>query len=111
METSSPTPHQEAAQIEQIPAEDIKPVEGLRSLRRPRAHAPDCRTELIYGGNEKAIEPEVTGISMQKVLIGDNLSGCASVYGSLLGENTGFQCVCCQQIEILEKTQMVYCIY
>ncbi|KAK9992088.1 hypothetical protein SO802_027073 [Lithocarpus litseifolius] len=48
--------------IEQIPAEDIEPVEGLRRSRRPRAHAPDCGTgdELIYGGNEKAIEPEVS---------------------------------------------------
>ena len=30
MGTSSPTPHEEAVQIEQISAEDIKPVEGLQ---------------------------------------------------------------------------------
>ena len=30
MTTSSPTPHKEVVQIEQIPAEDIKPVKGLR---------------------------------------------------------------------------------
>ena len=30
MSTSSPTPHEEAVQIEQIPAEDIEPVVGLR---------------------------------------------------------------------------------
>ena len=46
MATSSPTPppHEEAIQIEQIPAEDIKLVEGLRRSRCPRAHAPDCGT-------------------------------------------------------------------
>ena len=41
MSTSSPTPHEEAVQIEQIPAEDIEPVEALRRSRRPRAHAPN----------------------------------------------------------------------
>ena len=40
---------------------------------------------------------------MQNVLIGENLGGCASVCGSLLGEITSFQCVCCQQIDILEE--------
>ena len=49
---------------------------------------------------------------MQNVLlIGENLGGCASISGSLLGENTGSQCVCCQEIDILEKTHKVYCIY
>ena len=44
------------------------------------------------------------GISIQNVLlIGENLGGCASISGSLLGENTGCQCVCCQEIDILEK--------
>ena len=44
MSTSSPTPHEEAVQIEQIPAEDIEPVVGLWRSRRPPAHAPDCGT-------------------------------------------------------------------
>ena len=52
MSTSSPTPHEEAVQIEQIPAEDIEPVVGLRRSRRPPAHAPDCGTSdgmyLVY---------------------------------------------------------------
>ena len=39
---------------------------------------------------------------MQTVLlIGENLGGCASISGSLLGENTGCQCVCCQEIDVL----------
>ena len=42
--TSSPTPHEEVVQIEQIPAEDIEPMVGLRRLRRPSAHAPKCGT-------------------------------------------------------------------
>ena len=42
MPTSSPTPHEEAVQIKQIPAEDIKPVVGLRRSRRPPVHAPNC---------------------------------------------------------------------
>ena len=46
---------------------------------------------------------------MQNVLIGENLGGCASISGSLLGENTGSQRVCCQEIDILEKTHKVYC--
>nr|XP_023919086.1 serine/threonine-protein phosphatase 7 long form homolog [Quercus suber] len=41
---SPPTPQEEAVQIEQIPGEDIQPVEGLRRSRRPPAHAPDCGT-------------------------------------------------------------------
>ena len=44
MSTSSPTPHEEAVQIEQIPVEDIEPVVGLRRSRRPPAYALDCRT-------------------------------------------------------------------
>ena len=44
MPTSSLTPHEEAVQIEQISAEDIEPVVGLRRLRRPSAHAPNCGT-------------------------------------------------------------------
>ena len=44
MSTSSPTPHKEAAQIEQILAEDIEPVVGLRRSQRPLAHAPNCGT-------------------------------------------------------------------
>ena len=44
MPTSSPTPHEEAVQIEQIPAEDIEPVVGLRRSRRPPTHAPNCGT-------------------------------------------------------------------
>ena len=44
MSTSSPTPHEEAVQIEQIPVEDIEPVVSLRRSRRPPAHAFDCRT-------------------------------------------------------------------
>ena len=42
MSTSSPTPHDEAVQIELIPVEDIEPVVGLRRSRRPLAHASDC---------------------------------------------------------------------
>nr|POE71583.1 60s ribosomal protein l18a-like protein [Quercus suber] len=42
MATSSPTPHEEAVQIEQIPAEDIEPVEAFRRSRSPPTHAPDC---------------------------------------------------------------------
>ena len=42
MPTSSPTPHKEAVQIEQILAEDIKPVEGLRRSRHPPTHTPNC---------------------------------------------------------------------
>uniref|UniRef100_A0A7N2R0Y8 Uncharacterized protein n=1 Tax=Quercus lobata TaxID=97700 RepID=A0A7N2R0Y8_QUELO len=45
MATSSPTPHEEAVQIERIPAEDIEPMEGLWRSGRPLAHAPDCRTD------------------------------------------------------------------
>ena len=52
LSTSSPTPHEEAVQIEQISAEDIEPVVGLQRSRRPLTHAPDCRTGdgmyLIY---------------------------------------------------------------
>ena len=44
MPTSSPTPHKEAVQIEQIPVEDIEPVVGLRRSRRPPRHAPNCGT-------------------------------------------------------------------
>ncbi|XP_050248874.1 protein argonaute 1-like [Quercus robur] len=44
MSAPSQTAHGEAVQIEQIPAEDIEPVEALRRSRRPRAHAPDCGT-------------------------------------------------------------------
>ena len=44
MPTSSPTPHEEAVQIEQIPVEDIEPVVGLRRSRRPPRHAPNCGT-------------------------------------------------------------------
>nr|POE86702.1 hypothetical protein CFP56_46913 [Quercus suber] len=44
MATSSPTPHKEAVQIEQIPVEDIEPMEDLRRSRRPPVHAPDCGT-------------------------------------------------------------------
>ena len=44
MPTSSPTPHEEAVQIEQIPVEDIEPVVGLRRSRRPPRHAPNCET-------------------------------------------------------------------
>ena len=44
MSTSSPTPHKEAAQIEQILVEDIEPVVGLRRSQRPLAHAPNCGT-------------------------------------------------------------------
>ena len=44
MPTSSPTPHEEVVRIEQIPAEDIEPVVGLRRSRHPPAHAPNCRT-------------------------------------------------------------------
>ena len=43
--TSSPTPHEEAIQIEQIPSEDIEPVVGLRRSRRPPAHAPNYGTD------------------------------------------------------------------
>ncbi|KAL0002076.1 hypothetical protein SO802_015857 [Lithocarpus litseifolius] len=45
MATSSPTPHEKVVQIEQLPAEDIEPMEGLRRLRCPPAYAPDCRTD------------------------------------------------------------------
>ena len=45
MLASSQTPHEEAVQIEQIPAEAIEPVEGLRRLRCSRAHAPDYGTD------------------------------------------------------------------
>ena len=44
MSTSSPTPHEEAVQIEQIPAEDIELVVGLRRSRRPPTYALDYRT-------------------------------------------------------------------
>nr|POF21923.1 abc transporter c family member 10 [Quercus suber] len=44
MATSSPAPHEEAVQIERIPAEDIEPVEGLQRSRCPLAHALDCGT-------------------------------------------------------------------
>ena len=44
MPTSSPTPHEEAVQIEQILAEDIEPVVGLQRSQRPPAHAPNFRT-------------------------------------------------------------------
>ena len=44
MPTSSPTPHKEAVQIEQILIEDIEPVVGLRRSRCPLAHAPNCET-------------------------------------------------------------------
>ena len=44
MATSSPTLHEEAVQIEQIPAEDIEPVEGLQRSRCPHVNAPDCGT-------------------------------------------------------------------
>ena len=45
---------------------------------------------------------------MQNVLIGENLGGCASVCGvHRHGENSIFQCVCCQQLVILEKTHSV----
>ena len=40
----SQTPHREAVQIEQIPAEDIETVEALWRSRHLRAHAPDCGT-------------------------------------------------------------------
>jgi len=41
---SSPTPHEEAVQIEQISDEDIKLVEGLRRSRHLPAHVLDCGT-------------------------------------------------------------------
>ena len=44
MPISSPTPHEEAVQIEQIPAEDIEPVVGLQRSRRLPEHAPNCGT-------------------------------------------------------------------
>ena len=44
MATSSPTPHEQVVQIEQIPAEDIESVKGLRRLQRLPGHAPDCET-------------------------------------------------------------------
>ena len=44
MPSSSPTPHKEAVQIEQITAKDIEPVVGLWRSRRPPAHAPNCGT-------------------------------------------------------------------
>ena len=43
--TSSPTPHEEAIQIEQIPSEDIEPVVGLRRSRCHPAHAPNYGTD------------------------------------------------------------------
>ena len=45
MLASSQTPHGEAVQIEQIPAEDIESMVGLRRSRRPLAHAPNCGTD------------------------------------------------------------------
>ena len=45
MSTSSLTPHEKAIQIEQIPAEDIKPMVGLWRSRHLPAHAPDCGTD------------------------------------------------------------------
>ena len=55
MSTSSPTPHEEAVQIEQIPAKDTELVVGLRRSRRPPAHAPDYGTDdgmyFIYTSN------------------------------------------------------------
>ena len=55
MSTSSPTPHEEAVQLEQIPVEDTELVVGLRRSRRPPAHAPDCGTGdgmyFIYTSN------------------------------------------------------------
>ena len=45
MPTSSPTPHEKAIQIEQILAEDIEPVVGLRRSQRPPTHASNCRTD------------------------------------------------------------------
>ena len=55
MLTSSPTPHEEAVQIEQIPAEDIEPVVGLQRSRRPPMHAPNCGTSdgmyLVYASH------------------------------------------------------------
>nr|POE82579.1 isoform 2 of methylsterol monooxygenase 2-2 [Quercus suber] len=44
MATSSPTPHEDAIQIEQISVEDIEPVEGLWRSRHPPTHAPNCGT-------------------------------------------------------------------
>ena len=44
MSTSSPTPHEEAVQIKQIPVEDIEPVVGLRRSRHPPMHAPNYGT-------------------------------------------------------------------
>ncbi|KAF3976221.1 hypothetical protein CMV_000579 [Castanea mollissima] len=44
MGPSSPTPHEEAVQIEQIQGEDIELVEVLRRSRSPPTHAPDCGT-------------------------------------------------------------------
>nr|POF24515.1 hypothetical protein CFP56_55786 [Quercus suber] len=44
MGPSPPTLHEEAVQIEQIPGEDIQPMEGLRISQHPPVHAPDCRT-------------------------------------------------------------------
>ena len=44
MPTSSPTPHEEAIQIKQIPTEDIEPVVGLQRSRRLPEHAPNCGT-------------------------------------------------------------------
>ena len=45
MPTSSPTPHEVAVQIEQIPAEDIEPVVGLRRSQRLPMHAPNYGTD------------------------------------------------------------------
>nr|POE81823.1 hypothetical protein CFP56_51979 [Quercus suber] len=44
MATSSPTPHEEPIQIEQIPAKDIEPVEGLERSQCLPAHALNCGT-------------------------------------------------------------------
>ncbi|KAL0006509.1 hypothetical protein SO802_014070 [Lithocarpus litseifolius] len=99
MATSSPTPTKRLYRLSRY---------RLRTLSRWRV----CRDrDALVCMLPIAGPVMVTGISMQKVLIGENLGGCASICGSFLGENTGFQCVYCQQIEILEKTQMVYCIY
>uniref|UniRef100_A0A7N2RAV2 Uncharacterized protein n=1 Tax=Quercus lobata TaxID=97700 RepID=A0A7N2RAV2_QUELO len=77
----------------------------LASSQTPHGEAVRLDQSGHIGGNEKIIKClSVTRISMQNVLIGENLGGCASISGSLLGENTGSQCVCCQEIDILEKT-------
>ena len=55
MSISSPIPHEEAVQIEQIPAKDTELVVGLRRSRRPPTHAPDYGTDdgmyFIYTSN------------------------------------------------------------